>query len=325
MGRSAGYRRPRPDEVATAERWWDANAAEYYAEHGATLGDDELLWCPEGLTEAEAGLLGPVAGSLVLEVGAGAAQGGRWCAGQGARVVSSDVSAGMLAQGRRLNAASGTPVPLVQADARALPFADAAFDVAFTAFGALPFVAETATVHREVARVLRPGGRWVFSVTHPLRWAFPDDPGAGGLTAVRSYFDRFGGVRDYLSGVVEEARRTGWTATLLGRRRYLPDLTSDNRQRREMAERMALNAPIQGSAADLIKVAMLGVDAGLREQGLASRMLLQVHDELVMEVAPGERDAVEALVRAQMAAAADLLVPLDVSVGTGSSWHDAGH
>jgi len=139
------------------------------------------------------------------------------------------------------------------------------------------------------------------------------------------YFERFGGVRDYLSGVVEEARRTGWTATLLGRRRYLPDLTSDNRQRREMAERMALNAPIQGSAADLIKVAMLGVDAGLAEQGLASRMLLQVHDELVLEVAPGEREAVEQLVRTQMGTAAALKVPLDVSVGTGSSWHEAGH
>jgi DNA polymerase-1 len=142
---------------------------------------------------------------------------------------------------------------------------------------------------------------------------------------MEDYFARFGGVRDYLAGVVEDARRTGWTATLLGRRRYLPDLTSDNRQRRDMAERMALNAPIQGSAADLIKVAMLGVDAGLRAQGLSSRLLLQVHDELVLEVAPGERDAVEALVREQMGAAADLAVPLDVSVGSGRSWHDAGH
>lgn len=139
------------------------------------------------------------------------------------------------------------------------------------------------------------------------------------------YFARFGGVRTYLSGVVDEARRTGYTATILGRRRYLPDLTSDNRQRREMAERMALNAPIQGSAADLIKVAMLGVARGLEARGLRSRMLLQVHDELVLEVAPGERAAVEDLVRTEMAAAGDLAVPLDVSVGTGSSWHDAGH
>jgi DNA polymerase-1 len=139
------------------------------------------------------------------------------------------------------------------------------------------------------------------------------------------YFARFGGVRDYLRGVVDTARRTGYTETILGRRRYLPDLTSDNRQRREMAERMALNAPIQGSAADVIKVAMLRVDAALPAAGLRSRMLLQVHDELVFEVAPGERDAVEALVREKMAAAAELSVPLDVSVGIGSSWHEAGH
>ncbi|MFC5999408.1 DNA polymerase I [Quadrisphaera sp. GCM10027208] len=142
---------------------------------------------------------------------------------------------------------------------------------------------------------------------------------------MEDYFARFGGVRDYLRGVVEEARRTGYTETILGRRRYLPDLVSDNRQRREMAERMALNAPIQGSAADVIKVAMLGVDRALREEGLRSRMLLQVHDELVLEVAPGERDRLEALVRRQMAGAADLSVPLEVSVGIGTSWHEAGH
>jgi DNA polymerase-1 len=139
------------------------------------------------------------------------------------------------------------------------------------------------------------------------------------------YFERFGGVRDYLTGVVDEARATGYTATILGRRRYLPDLTSDNRQRRQMAERMALNAPIQGSAADIIKVAMLGVQRAIDERGLRSRLLLQVHDELVVEVAPGERDAVEEVLRTQMGAAADLDVPLDVSVGVGATWHDAGH
>ncbi|HET7173504.1 MAG TPA: DNA polymerase I [Nocardioidaceae bacterium] len=139
------------------------------------------------------------------------------------------------------------------------------------------------------------------------------------------YFARFGGVRDYLRGVVDEARQTGYTETLLGRRRYLPDLTSDNRQRREMAERMALNAPIQGSAADVIKVAMLRVDAALDAAGLASRPLLQVHDELVFEVAPGELAALESLVRREMGAAADLTVPLDVSVGVGRTWHEAGH
>jgi DNA polymerase I len=139
------------------------------------------------------------------------------------------------------------------------------------------------------------------------------------------YFETFGGVHDYLAGIVDEARKCGFTETIMGRRRYLPDLTSDNRQRREMAERMALNAPIQGSAADIIKVAMLKVDAALRSAALKSRMLLQVHDELVLEVAPGESDALEKLVREQMAAAADLTVPLDVSVGTGHSWHEAAH
>ncbi len=140
------------------------------------------------------------------------------------------------------------------------------------------------------------------------------------------YFARFGGVRDYLREIVVEARATGYTATMLGRRRYLPDLLSDNRQRREGAERMALNAPIQGSAADIIKLAMKGVDAALRAEGARSRMLLQVHDELVLEVAPGERADVEALVRREMGSALDLGdVPLDVSVGVGRSWHDAAH
>jgi DNA polymerase-1 len=132
-------------------------------------------------------------------------------------------------------------------------------------------------------------------------------------------------VRDYLRSVVDEARATGYTETILGRRRYLPDLTSDNRQRREMAERMALNAPIQGSAADIVKAAMLRVDRALAAEGLVSRMLLQVHDELVLEAAPGERDALEALVRREMGTAAQLSLPLDVSVGVGHSWDDAAH
>ncbi|CCG03201.1 DNA polymerase I [Blastococcus saxobsidens] len=142
---------------------------------------------------------------------------------------------------------------------------------------------------------------------------------------MHAYFERFGGIRDYLDGVVDEARMTGYTETTLGRRRYLPDLTSDNRQRREMAERMALNAPIQGSAADVIKVAMLGVEKAIAAEGLNSRMLLQVHDELVLEVAPGERDALETLVRREMAGAAELSVPLEVSVGVGASWDAAAH
>lgn len=184
--------RPVPAAVAAAaaRRWWDGNAEEYLAEHGDFLGAGDFVWCPEGLREAEAHLLGDVAGRRVLEVGAGAAQCSRWLAGQGALALASDLSAGMLAAARAYDEALGVAPGLVQADARALPFADASFDVVFTAFGALPFVADADAVHGEVARVLRPGGRWVFAVTHPLRWAFPDDPGEAGLTAFHSYFDR---------------------------------------------------------------------------------------------------------------------------------------
>ena len=140
-----------------------------------------------------------------------------------------------------------------------------------------------------------------------------------------AYFTRFGGVRVYLHSVVEDARQTGFTETIMGRRRYLDKLNSDNRNLREMAERAALNAPIQGSAADIIKVAMLGVHRGLTEAGLTSRLLLQVHDELVLEIAPGERAVVEVLVRREMGGAYQLDVPLDVSVGVGRTWHDAAH
>ncbi len=144
-------------------------------------------------------------------------------------------------------------------------------------------------------------------------------------TLMKEYFERFGAVRDYLRGVVEQARIDGYTATIEGRRRYLPDLTSTDRQLRENAERVALNSPIQGSAADIIKRAMLGVSDALAGQGLKSRMLLQVHDELVLEVAAGELETVEKLVTEQMGAAAQLSVPLDVQIGIGTSWHDAGH
>jgi DNA polymerase I len=140
-----------------------------------------------------------------------------------------------------------------------------------------------------------------------------------------AYFTRFGGVRDYLEGVVEQARKDGFTSTVLGRRRYLPELDSTNRQLREAAERAALNAPIQGSAADIIKVAMINVDTAITEAGLESRMLLQVHDELLFEVAPGEREALEALVRDKMGSAYPLDVPLEVSVGFGGTWDAAAH
>lgn len=140
-----------------------------------------------------------------------------------------------------------------------------------------------------------------------------------------NFFERFGGVRDYLQDVVDRARATGYTETMLGRRRYLPDLNSDNRQRREMAERMALNAPIQGTAADIVKIAMLRVDEALTAAELTSRMLLQVHDEIVVEVAPGERKQVEELLRREMAGAVELRAPLDVSVGSGGDWESAAH
>jgi SAM-dependent methyltransferase len=186
---------PRPVDALESARanrsWWDAEAADYYAEHGAFLGDADLLWCPEGLRESAAHLLGDVAGRDVLEVGCGAAQGARWLVSQGATVTAFDVSAGQLAQARRLDIRTGVRVArLVQADAQALPFRAASYDVVMSAFGAIPFVADSAGVMREIARVLRPGGRLVFSVTHPTRWAFPDDPGPRGLTVEQSYFDR---------------------------------------------------------------------------------------------------------------------------------------
>ncbi|MES6221592.1 DNA polymerase I [Cutibacterium acnes] len=139
------------------------------------------------------------------------------------------------------------------------------------------------------------------------------------------YFSRFGKVHEYLEEVVDQARRQGYTETLLGRRRYLPDLTSTNRQRRDMAERAALNAPIQGSAADLIKLAMLATDQKLAEAALTSRVLLQVHDELILEVAKGEEEKVREIVTNAMGHAMDLSVPLTVSIGVGRSWFDAAH
>ena len=139
------------------------------------------------------------------------------------------------------------------------------------------------------------------------------------------YFERFGKVRDYLEGLVAQARADGYTQTMFGRRRYLPDLRSSNRQRREMAERAALNAPIQGSAADIVKIAMMNVVDALSEAGLKSRLLVQIHDELLLEVAPGEAGAVEEIVRDKMATPVELSVPLDVAVGIGASWQLAAH
>lgn len=187
-----------PEAVVRANRsFWDGWADEYQAAHAPFLAGirgsaagllpaglpPALVWGPEGLTEEDAGLLGPLAGRDVIEVGCGAAQGSRWAESRGARTVALDFSGAMLAH------APGHP-RRVRADAAALPLADGSFDVAFSAHGALAFSPRADRVLDEVARVLRRGGRWVFSVTHPIRWAFPDDPGPAGLTATLSYFDR---------------------------------------------------------------------------------------------------------------------------------------
>jgi SAM-dependent methyltransferase len=173
-----------------SRRWWDADADDYLAEHGRDIGDADFVWCPEGLREADARLLGDVAGLRVLEVGCGSAPCARWLAAQGAHPVALDLSAAMLRHAAALGAATRLVVPLVQAGAERLPFTDASFDAVCSAFGAVPFVAEPERVMREVARVLRPGGRWVFAVNHPMRWMFSDDPGPDGLTVQQSYFDR---------------------------------------------------------------------------------------------------------------------------------------
>ncbi len=179
------------DESRRANRrWWDADADAYHGEHGEFLGEADFVWCPERLREEDAELLGPVAGRRILEVGCGSAPCSRWLRTRGADVVAFDLSAGMLAHAVAAAGRTRIVVPLVQADALALPFADDSFDLACSAFGAVPFVADSAGLMAEVARVLRPGGRWVFSVTHPMRWVFIDDPGPAGLTAVQSYFDR---------------------------------------------------------------------------------------------------------------------------------------
>jgi SAM-dependent methyltransferase len=178
-------------ETARANRaWWDAESGGYYSEHGSFLGDSRFVWGPEGLDEADAHLLGDVAGRRVLEIGAGAAQCSRWLQQRGALAVATDLSVGMLRQSRTIDARRAHPVPLVQADAVRLPFAERSFDIACSAYGAVPFVADSAGVMAEAARVLVPGGRWVFSVSHPIRWAFPDDPGEAGLVVRSSYFDR---------------------------------------------------------------------------------------------------------------------------------------
>jgi SAM-dependent methyltransferase len=184
-------RRVESAESQVANRaWWDYDADYYHAQHGDFLGDAEFVWCPENLHEDDAGLLGDVSGARVLEIGCGSAPCSRWLASRGAWAVGLDLSAGMLRHATAAAERTGIVVPLVQSGAETLPFADGSFDAACSAFGAVPFVADSAAVMREVARVLRPGGRWVFAVNHPMRWMFADDPGPGGLTINQPYFDR---------------------------------------------------------------------------------------------------------------------------------------
>ena len=189
---------------------WDRYADEYQATHGGFLGNTGFVWGPEGLTEEEAGVLGDVDGREVLELGSGAGQCSRWVRVRGGTSYGLDLSARQLQHSRRIDEESGVAVPSVRATATALPFADTVFDVVFCSFGALQFIADIEVCLDEVARVLRPGGRFAFSVTHPTRWSFPDDPAEGGLTATSSYWDR--------TPYVEHHRTLGdWVALLAGR------------------------------------------------------------------------------------------------------------
>ncbi|MGY2128105.1 class I SAM-dependent methyltransferase [Blastococcus sp. SYSU DS0617] len=217
------------DESARANRrWWDAAARAYLAEHGTDLGDADFLWCPEGLREADAGLLGEVAGRRVVEIGCGSAPCARWLVRQGADVVALDLSGGMLVRAAQLNRDTGIAVPLLQADAGRLPLATASMDLACSAYGGLPFVADARAVLAEVARVLRPGGRFVASVNHPMRWPFPDSPDPEDLQITSSYFDRQPYVETDGAGrtvYVEHHRTIGdWVRAVVGAGLVLGDL-----------------------------------------------------------------------------------------------------
>jgi ubiquinone/menaquinone biosynthesis C-methylase UbiE len=209
-------------------REWDSYADEYQATHGAFLRDVGFLWGPEGVEEADARALGDVAGRRVLEVGCGAAQCARWLSTQGAVAVGVDLSERQLQHARRIDEDSGHRVPVVAGTATALPFRDASFDVVFSAFGALQFVREAGVAVAEAARVLRPGGTFAFSVTHPVRWSMPDDPGKEGLLVTSSYWDRTPYLEEDDTGrvtYVEHHRTLGdWVRHLSGSGFRLTDL-----------------------------------------------------------------------------------------------------
>ncbi|MDP9799981.1 SAM-dependent methyltransferase [Arcanobacterium wilhelmae] len=172
--------------------WWTNHAGEYLAQHGPTLGDSDFIWGPEGLREAEIELIAPpqeLPDHHILEVGAGAAQCSRYLASLGADVVATDLAPGMVTAARELNSRTGVEFPVIEADALTLPFPDGEFDTVFTSFGVIPFVPDLSELHREIARVLSDGGRWIYSALHPARWMFPDDPTAAGMTVRNSYFD----------------------------------------------------------------------------------------------------------------------------------------
>jgi ubiquinone/menaquinone biosynthesis C-methylase UbiE len=201
---------------------WDRYADEYQATHGGFLGDTGFVWGPEGMTEDEAGVLGPVDGRDVLEIGSGAGQCSRWVRRHGGRSIGLDLSLRQLQHSLRIDQESGIAVPSVLGTATDLPFADDSFDVVFCSFGALQFIADIEVAVAETARVLRPGGRFAFSITHPPRWSFPDDPSEAGLTARSSYWDRTPYVEvDDETGLVsyvEHHRTLGdWVALLAGR------------------------------------------------------------------------------------------------------------
>lgn len=225
---------PRRIELSEAQAsrasraYWDSAADDYLAEHGEFLGDASFIWSPEGVDEAQARLLGPVKGKRILEIGCGAAQCSRWLSAEGADVVAFDISVEQLRLAKELDRRTGTAVRAVAADTVAIPFRDDTFDLACSAYGALPFVAEAEAALREIARTLKPGGSLVFSVTHPIRWTMPDDPTPAGLKIIQSYFDRTPYVEVDDDGVpiyAEHHRTIGdWIRALTGAGLVVDDL-----------------------------------------------------------------------------------------------------